>query len=140
MKRTARFHEGRAQGLAEYGDPRGRPVVLHHALLGDAGLPGVGDEATRRLYPEGAAPVRTFYREAPEAEAVARFAGAVERMAERFALWHAPADEEAPFAAAEATAGLFASARLSEQRAPDHVPSGETLRALFAELRAAGRA
>ncbi|MGW1438416.1 hypothetical protein G3I48_23010 [Streptomyces griseus] len=61
-------------------------------------------------------------------------------MAERFALWHAPADEEAPFAAAEATAGLFASARLSEQRAPDHVPSGETLRALFAELRAAGGA
>ncbi|MER8265021.1 hypothetical protein ABT007_12550 [Streptomyces griseus] len=61
-------------------------------------------------------------------------------MAERFALWYAPADEEAPFAAAEATAGLFASARLNEQRAPDHVPSGETLRALFAELRAAGRA
>ncbi|NEC17749.1 alpha/beta hydrolase, partial [Streptomyces parvus] len=53
-------------------------------------------------------------------------------------LWHAPADEEVPFAAAEATAALFASGRLTEQRAPDHIPSEETVRELFEELRAAG--
>ncbi|MFH8866756.1 hypothetical protein [Streptomyces griseus] len=126
MKRTARFHEGRAQGLAEYGDPRGRPVVPHHGLLGDAGPPGC---RTRLAGP--AREVRLQTRP---------WGFDPSRMAQPARLWHAPADEEAPFAAAEATAGLFASARLSEQRAPDHVPSGGTLRALFAELRAAGGA
>ncbi|MFB7431152.1 hypothetical protein ACFCZ5_07395 [Streptomyces microflavus] len=62
-------------------------------------------------------------------------------------LWHAPADEEVPFPAAEATAALFPAAeataalfpaaRLTEQGAPDHIPSEETLGELFAELRAA---
>ncbi|MGW3834604.1 alpha/beta fold hydrolase [Streptomyces microflavus] len=265
MKRTVLTFDGVARGLAEYGDPHGRPVVLHHGLLGDAGLPavwdtlardaavrliavdrpgygasdpvpmaavgdwtahllpvleacGVGafdvlgisagapyayalaaglpervrlvwvlsglpyvpDDAVRGRYPEEAEPVWTFYREAPEAEVVARFAGAAQRMAEVFAgspsvlaslpglaahgwlgparevrlqtrpwgfvpgavaqpvrLWHAPADEEVPFAAAEATAALFPAARLTEQGAPDHIPSEETLGELFAELRAA---
>ncbi|MFD3972636.1 hypothetical protein [Streptomyces cyaneofuscatus] len=52
-------------------------------------------------------------------------------------LWHAPADQEVPFPAAEATAALFPAARLTEQGAPDHIPSEETLGELFAELRAA---
>ncbi|MFE6980930.1 alpha/beta fold hydrolase [Streptomyces griseus] len=266
MKRTALTYDGVTRGVAEYGDPLGRPVVLHHGLLGDAGLPDlwdasareagvrlialdrpghglsdpapmsavadwtplvlpvlaelevdafdvlavsagapyayalaaalpervrrvwvlsglpyVADDTIRHRYPEGAEPVWTFYREAPEEEVVARFAGAAERMAEVFAsspatlaaltglaghgwrgparevrlqtrpwgfdpagvaqpvrLWHARADEEVPFAAAEATAALFSSARLTEQDAPDHIPSEETLRELFAELRAAG--
>ncbi|WP_233289673.1 alpha/beta fold hydrolase [Streptomyces microflavus] len=170
MKRTVLTFDGVARGLAEYGDPHGRPVVLHHGLLGDAGLPavwntlardaavrlisvdrpgygapdpvpmaavgdwtaqllpvleacGVGafdvlgisagapyayalaaglpervrrvwvlsglpyvpDDAVRGHYPEEAEPVWTFYREAPEAEVVARFAGAAQRMAEVFA-------------------------------------------------------
>ncbi|PVC85523.1 hypothetical protein DBP19_27285 [Streptomyces sp. CS090A] len=51
-------------------------------------------------------------------------------------LWHAPADQEVPFPAAEATAALFPAARLTEQRAPDHIPSEATVGELFAELRA----
>ncbi|MGW9301371.1 alpha/beta fold hydrolase [Streptomyces cyaneofuscatus] len=225
MNRTVLTFDGVARGLAEYGDPHGRPVVLHHGLLGDAGLPAVWDtlarEAAVRLiavdrpgygssdpvpmaavgdwtthllpvldacgvgafdvlgisagapyayalaaglpervprvwvlsglpyvpdgsvrgrYPEEAEPVWTFYREAPEAEVVARFAGAAERMAEVFAgspAVHAPADQEVPFPAAEATAALFPAGRLTEQVAPDHIPSEETLSELFAELRAA---
>ncbi|MFE3474114.1 MULTISPECIES: hypothetical protein [unclassified Streptomyces] len=39
-----------------------------------------------------------------------------------------------PFPAAEATAALLPAARLTEQREPDHIPSEETLRELFAEL------
>ncbi|MFE9011686.1 alpha/beta fold hydrolase [Streptomyces cyaneofuscatus] len=144
-----------------------------------SGLPYVPDVAVRGRYPEEAEPVWTFYREAPEAEVVARFAGAVERMAEVFAaspstlaalprpaahgwrgparevrlqsrpwgcvpgevaqpvrLWHAPADQEVPFPAAEATAALFPAARLTEQAAPDHIPSEATVGELFAELRA----
>ncbi|QQZ58400.1 hypothetical protein IFE09_28210 [Streptomyces microflavus] len=58
-------------------------------------------------------------------------------MAQPVRLWHAPADEEVPFPAAEATAALFPAARLTEQGAPDHIPSEETLGELFAELRAA---
>ncbi|MFJ6609158.1 alpha/beta fold hydrolase [Streptomyces sp. NPDC091289] len=267
MKHTALTIDGVAHGFAEYGDPHGRPVVLHHGLLGDAGLPDVwdawaweagvrlialdrpghglsdpvpmsavadwtplvlpvlaalevdafdvlgvsagapyayalaaalpervrrvwvlsglpyvADDAIRHRYPEAAEPVWTFYREAPEDEVAARFAGAAERLADVFAsspstlaaltglaghgwrgparevrlqtrpwgfdpagvaqpvrLWHAPADEEVPFPAAEATAALFPSARLTEQRAPDHVPSGPTLRELFEELRAVAR-
>ncbi|MFJ9979533.1 alpha/beta fold hydrolase [Streptomyces cyaneofuscatus] len=266
MKRTVLTFDGVARGLAEYGDPHGRPVVLHHGLLGDAGLPAVWDtlargagvrliavdrpgygfsdpvpmaavgdwtarllpvleasgvdgfdvlgisagapyayalaaglpERVRRVwvlsglpyvpdvtvrgrYPEEAEPVWTFYREAPEAEVVARFAGAAERMAEVFAaspstlaalprlaahgwrgparevrlqtrpwgfvpgevaqpvrLWHAPADQEVPFPAAEATAALFPAARLTGQSAPDHIPSEATVGELFAELRAGG--
>ncbi|MFD8119002.1 hypothetical protein [Streptomyces microflavus] len=58
-------------------------------------------------------------------------------MAQPVRLWHAPADEEVPFAAAEATAALLPAARLTEQGAPGHIPSEETLGELFAELRAA---
>ncbi|MFE2294870.1 alpha/beta fold hydrolase [Streptomyces sp. NPDC059452] len=266
MNRTVLTFDSIARGLAEYGDPHGHPVVMHHGLLGDAGLPAVWDtlardagvrliaverpgygasdpapmtavgdwtahllpvleacgvdafdvlglsagapyayalaaalpervrrvwvlsglpyvpdDAVRHRYPEEAEPVWTFYREAPEDEVVARFAGAAQRMAEVFAdspwvlaslpglaahgwrgparevrlqtrpwgfvpgevaqpvrLWHAPGDEEVPFPAAEATAALLPAARLTEQAAPDHLPSEETLRQLFAELREAG--
>ncbi|WP_261400336.1 hypothetical protein [Streptomyces sp. CBG31] len=37
MNRTVLTFDSMARGLAEYGDPHGRPVVLHHGLLGDAG-------------------------------------------------------------------------------------------------------
>ncbi|MFF2539847.1 lipase family protein [Streptomyces cyaneofuscatus] len=47
MKRTVLTFDGVARGLAEYGDPHGRPVVLHHGLLGDAGLPAVWDTLAR---------------------------------------------------------------------------------------------
>lgn len=52
-------------------------------------------------------------------------------------LWHAPGDQEVPFPAAEATAALLPAARLTEQEAPDHIPSETTLRELFAEVREA---
>ncbi|MER7853149.1 MULTISPECIES: hypothetical protein [Streptomyces] len=42
-----------------------------------------------------------------------------------------------PFPAAEATAALLPAARLTEQEAPDHIPSETTLRELFAEVREA---
>ncbi|MET9050364.1 alpha/beta fold hydrolase [Streptomyces bacillaris] len=266
MNRTVLTFDSIARGLAEYGDPHGHPVVLHHGLLGDAGLPDVWDalardaavrliaverpgygasdpapmaavgdwtahllpvleacgvagsfdvlgisagapytyalaaalpervrrvwvlsglpyvpdDAVRGHYPEEAEPVWTFYREAPEAEVVARFGAAAGRMAEVFAgspwvlaslpglaahgwrgparevrlqtrpwgfvpagvaqpvrLWHAPGDQEVPFPAAEATAALLPAARLTEQEAPDHIPSETTLRELFAEVREA---
>lgn len=50
-----------------------------------SGLPYVPDDAVRGHYPEEAEPVWTFYREAPEAEVVARFEAAAGRMAEVFA-------------------------------------------------------
>lgn len=53
-------------------------------------------------------------------------------------LWHAPADEQVPLAAVEATAALLPRAEIFEQQDPSHVPSEETVYELFRSLAAEG--